>query len=67
MTRLVLTNKTTSEMNHMPPFREIEFSDENCIEGILVTVTLWDGSKQYGLFTNLAFPICSITIKEHHG
>lgn len=64
MSRLILTNKTSSEMNRIPPFREIEFNDEDCLEGILVTVTLRDGSKQYGLFTNLAFPISSIMIKE---
>jgi hypothetical protein len=40
MSRLILTNKTSSEMNHITPFREIEFSDEDCLEGMLVTVTL---------------------------
>jgi hypothetical protein len=64
MTRLVLTNKTTSEMNRVALFKEIEFSDEECLGGLLVTVTLQDGSKQYGLFANLAFPIGRITIKQ---
>jgi len=67
MSRLILTNKTTSEMNRIAPFIEIEFSDEDCLEGMLVTVTLRDGSRQDGLFTNLAFPIGSITIKERCG
>ena len=57
MTRLIVTNKTTSFMNHVPPFKEIEFSDEDSLGGILVTVTLRDGSKQYGIFANLASPI----------
>jgi hypothetical protein len=57
MSRLILTNKATSEMNHIPPFSEIELSDEELFGEMLVTVTLQDGSKQYGLFTNLAFPM----------
>lgn len=64
MTRVILTNKTTGKMNHIPPFREIEFSDEQLFGDMLVTVTLQDGSKQYGLFTNLAFPISHVAIKQ---
>jgi hypothetical protein len=64
MSRIILRNETTSEMNHVAPFREIEFTDEGCIEGILVTVTLQDSSKQYGVFTNLAFPIGRILVMK---
>jgi len=64
MSRLILTNKTSSEMNRMAPFREIEFSDEEILGDMLVIVTLRDGSKQYGLFTNLAFPTDRIIIKQ---
>lgn len=66
MSRLILTNKTKSEMNDIPPFREIEFSDEELFGDMLVTVTLKDGSKQYGTFTNLAFPIGGLMIRKMH-
>lgn len=66
MSRLILKNETTSQMNHIPPFKEIEFSDEGCIEGILVTVTLWDDSKQYGVFADLTFRVCGIMTRRQH-
>jgi hypothetical protein len=64
MSRLILRNGTTSEMNRIAPFREIEFTDEGCIEGVLVTVTLQDGSKQYG-FLKLRFQTDLILIRGH--
>ncbi len=64
MSRLILANRTTSEMNGIMPFRTIEFSDDELLGDMRVTVTLQDGSKQYGLFTNLAFPTGRITIKN---
>lgn len=51
-------------MNGIMPFRTIEFSDDELLGDMRVTVTLQDGSKQYGLFTNLAFPTGRITIKN---
>jgi hypothetical protein len=53
-------------MNDMLSFREIEFSDEECLEGMLVTVTLQDGSKQYAPLRNLDFSVGHITIRERH-
>jgi hypothetical protein len=64
MSRPILTTKPTSEMNSIAPFREMEFSDKECFEHMLLTATLRDESKQYWLFTNLEFPIGRIMNKQ---